>query len=126
MEDRRFSVRLPKVGERQRHSGAGRGSHDLGPDSARHGCVRQEQLVSNEGGTIRALVEVADIEEQKQLEWTGRKERTSLIRLSAKGASAGGAASAGERNLELPLHARRALRKGEAIPGLSVAHAAPA
>jgi hypothetical protein len=27
-----------------------------------------------------ALVEVADIEEQKQLEWTGAKERTSLIR----------------------------------------------
>jgi hypothetical protein len=30
------------------------------------------------------LTEVADIQEQKQLEWTGAKERTSLIRLSAQ------------------------------------------
>lgn len=29
------------------------------------------------------IVETADIEEEKQLEWTGAKERTSLIRLSA-------------------------------------------
>jgi hypothetical protein len=29
------------------------------------------------------IVEVADIQEQKQLEWTSAKERTSLIRLSA-------------------------------------------
>jgi hypothetical protein len=36
------------------------------------------------------LVEVADLEEAKQLEWTGAKERTSLVRPPAKGASAGG------------------------------------
>ena len=37
-----------------------------------------------------ALVEVADLEEAKQLEWTGAQERTSVARLAAKGASAGG------------------------------------
>jgi hypothetical protein len=36
------------------------------------------------------LVEVADLEEAKQLEWTGAKERTSVVRLAAKGASASG------------------------------------
>ena len=33
------------------------------------------------------IEEVADIEEQKQLEWTSAKERTSVIRLSPKAAS---------------------------------------
>lgn len=31
-----------------------------------------------------ALVEIADLEEQKQLEWTGAMERTSVVRLSDK------------------------------------------
>lgn len=30
------------------------------------------------------IAEIADIQEQKQLEWTGAKERTSLVRLSAR------------------------------------------
>ncbi len=38
--------------------------------------------------TSGTLVEVADLEEQKQLEWTGAKERTSVIRLAAGGAPA--------------------------------------
>jgi hypothetical protein len=33
------------------------------------------------------LIEVADIEEQKQLEWTGAKERTSVVRLGADAAA---------------------------------------
>ena len=36
-----------------------------------------------------ALAEVADLEEQKQLEWTGAQERTSVVRL-AEGASIAG------------------------------------
>jgi hypothetical protein len=34
-----------------------------------------------------AIVEVADIEEQKQLEWTGAKERTSVIRMAPEAKS---------------------------------------
>lgn len=39
-----------------------------------------------------ALEEVADLEEPKQLEWTGAKERTSVVRL-ARGAAQGASAS---------------------------------
>ncbi len=39
-------------------------------------------------GPAELITEVADIEEGKQLEWTGAKERTSLIRLTEAGARA--------------------------------------
>jgi hypothetical protein len=39
--------------------------------------------------TSGALVEVADVEESKQLEWTGAKERTSVVRLVDGASNAG-------------------------------------
>ena len=117
--------------------GKGNGNGRLEPGEEATIWVRLDQGLDpfDKGNWYRAKVysdspwitEPARLEEEKQLEWTSARERTSVIRLAA-GTPPGTEISlaARQRKLELHIHAGRALRQRAALPGLSTPPASPA